>query len=1554
MKCVRRHIALVFTLLLLGGMVDEAWAAKYKVTYHILTKPINNSIYHMKNVFSDKRLEAVRVVDTDAKTIELPEAFKSPLAENFRYYDFEGGKVTKSDSAEEMYDYSSTNKSYYYSIEDGASDIVGQNVTKNMEVYVIYDYKTSNTIYQLDGSKDYNLSMSGGFLAFNRGRNNRVAIIPENSGRVSAEALASDDFVKIDVSGISGTNITNYWNGNPNPRDNVAGQFHFKFQFVGEDPYNILIRTAYKKNYTYIEKHGSETKLYYKYYKDSYLFWPTSDNSGFFLASDDHTQYTQESTGYDPNEKESITSTTNTGYFKSKGGDLTYNSFALLYNTSENGYVFMITRYIDKNGNISTPGDYRTASYRFLTRDNNYNNLKSESKTLANVSAGYSTDEKTYLVNDYVFKVRKIISNDVLSVPVQVSEYYASSSPLDFVPDELKRKYVTFTGAYNENTFDNSFATFTAVDANATTEVVDGKTCRVIWLKYETDMPFDTWTVAGGSDADSDGTVDFDELKWYNLNVNKSASNTAYWDGTQIKTSTGSSKYARASHFAFVGDPYDLTIIGRKASETAEGVPSTLNYMKLDATLGNNTAFAASGTTWGIMYDDDTGDYKDCFRLKDNSDEKYLHQNSTTDNPLNGTATSSEAVRITAAVLPAKPYVYYVMRLDGTIAAKASGSHEPSAKLSYNTIPEIIRSPFIYGRTLTFYGSYTASDGGGTQAKTDATNTTNALTYAKDTEDGAEQHIVVRYDFPSEGNPYYAYINGSTSFNVRLNGQYIYYDSGTIGSSDEIVDSDGDGVTTDETKYQWTLGGADPYAMTVKSDGANQYVTASATDNSALGWNTEANATKFIIKSGRDDDPGVYEVMYATGDGVDASTTYYNIGRNGTDTKIYQNTTYPHGYAQLRFQLTAQDAHSVKYHLIDKQGIDLLQVDARHSTTDDPLFPNDYRSPLVARYHYYTIDKFTDPNTSTTPVSGNANARYNLATDTELSKVGSETHIYVTYDTGDAYDLQNKRTMYLLKYDMGDNFRQEDGSDNLLADATAEEMAANTYSYKSVYPYCNGDGNFFVYGQEQYDIQQQTAASTRTRWAWFLESTHNDPYHVKICSRQIETYNGYDTRAYFRTYAETFSDGTKHVVTNLSWPGVSGEQGTEYMILGSAGQFRLVTSDAVNDGSTNVRRTVNSFEQYWKTWNTIRLKVLGDEGAVARQSDSNIVPATPATAVATAAGKDNRTYLTDVMGWHSYEQWAYAIRWNDYNKAGDKNKKGWESLEHWFQTVNMGEGYFDLVPVTIEPVLILLDKHGWEIMRKPLPNSPDDPDKDDKYNAIRPYDSPMVKEYHFWTKASKRSGFHQYYSLGQQVKVDGVAYVSSSLTDLPPFDATDVHDKKGNLLDQYVTYVVKDEYAQGLGEPFLIQQGSHFAYNNSDAETIGTTDVPAIGGMSQYIIDNNSNLTAEGSKKNELWYLKPNADIDIEMGYQDATKFPSGYAHGWTNDYTVTDFSATGFDPYNIQISSVSNTAKYFATNATTAQIDEGATTGDGTTNTLGAQVALHPTLKGGMDNRTL
>lgn len=1541
------------------------------MTYHILTLPINNSIYHMtgsEGVIAGKRLEAIRVVDNNATKLGLPKEYLSPLAKEFRLYN--NDKVTQN-AAVEMYKYSgSKNKSLYYSIANEADSLTwGSTLTQNMDVYVTYEYDADNTIAKLDGSAEYNLTMGGGFIAFNRGRNNRVAVFQKSLGLVDEEALTSEDFVQFAYTSdnkIPGTNIATYWqsNDNKNTKSAVAGQFHFIFKFWGSDPYNIIIGTAYNKDYTYIEKHGSESSFYYKWYKGAHLYQP-NDKSGFFLASDDHKKYTKTGNSYNPDPDPVLTyDADQTGYFKSKGSsELTYNTFALLNNSDESGYVFMVSRFVNGEGDLANPDDYRKASYRYLTRDGNYNNLTYQNLTLANASKSYSTDKKVYRVQNYVYKVTKKISGTELSEKMRVSEYYLGDNPVDFIPEALKRKYVTYK-AYSDKAKTNEVTTFTNAAANCVDDPDDDyPECKVIYLDYETDMPFTVCTKASPT---------YDDLTWYNIYVENNTKYIASWDATnsRIVTRNVAYRYPRTTHFALVGDPYDLKIVGRKSSQDGE-TPSTLKYIELNATLANNATFETSGTTWGIIYDDDTADNKDCFRLKDNSGDKYLHMKDASGEnyPLNGTTTSSEAVRITVDELPKMNYTYYIMRRDNSIAVWTSGGrHEPSAKLDYDHIPKEIRSPFLKDVTLTFYGG--TSDKA--TAIANATSKTSSITYAPDTDNGAIQYIVVRYDDYATESSTVSYINGTIQFNVRLNGQFIYYDSSSKTIKSKASPTDEELATN---PYKWTLGGSDPYAMTVKSEGADKYVTIPEIGESgvidwpqgddtgvgkAITWSDDAPSSKFIIKAS--DEDNTYEVMGATGEGdYDAIEETFNFGRKDENTvKMYSDWKYISGDDVLRFELIATTAVNVTYHLVDIKNDELLRVQTRQESTDAPSFPPEYRSPLVDSDKYIYWKTLTD-------------AQNKSGTHPDKVSDDDDNHIYVTYTANNLVDMSG-RTTYLMKYALGDQFRQEDGSDGLLDPiseftGTTEEKK---YRYQAVYPYCNGDCNFFVYGQEQYDLQQQGAASTRTRWAWYVESVNNDPYHVKISSRQQEEYPQDSKKyynAYFQTYAETYG-GSKHVVTTLVWPGISGVPGSEYMVLGSAGQFRLVTTDAINDGVTTERRAVNSFEQYWKTWNTIRKIVLDDKDATAKQSDPNTVPATPATDVATAAGKNNRTYLTDVMEWHSYEQWAYAIRWNDYNKNGDKNKKGWEPIEHWYQTVNMGEGYFDFVKTTIDPVLILLDQHGWEIMRKPLPSSPEDPDKYEKYNAIRPYNSPMVKEYYFWSAATKATGYHKY-TPSTKITVDGEQFTSTSLTSLPPFDAKNVKDAKGNLNDQYVTYTVKDEYVQSYSctytkatdtavetvKPFIIQQGTHFAYNNSDAATIGTQDVPATGGMSQYIIDNISNLTEEGSKKNELWYVRPNRGIDLEMGMSYGTETDTSKKQPWTRE-TTEDYYQTnglnGFDPYNIQIQSVSSGTKYFVTNATTAEVDEGSILGDGTTNTLGAQKSLSVKLTGGMDNVTL
>ena len=1457
-----RVFTFLLTLLLLGGVANQAWA---DVTYIILTKPFN-----VKKANGDAwtertniRLEALRCTSTGT-TVYLPDAFRSPLATNFQYW--KSATVTAN---QKLYDDTGTNPKVLqttYDIYTSVTDVMTENSTLESNdnptiIYVTYDYDETNKILQLNGTQKYNVTLNTGdklrFFAYNKNRGNRPAAALGTT--VSAEDLVSSVFTQND-GGFDGKKDA-----------------YYQFIFSGEDPYNITIGTAYSGNETFMEDLNVEKgNKYMKTYKGGTIFAKLDNNNNnngtanMWLSPDAHKHYkSATAVEYDSWE----------GFYRSDMNPI-FNAVALL--PKGNSYFFVASK-LNQNNTIYQPN----GSGYYATLSDDGKNPRMLFKALSN-----AISTELYPIYTYTFKVKTPFGNYV-DADIEWSDYYITTTLSSKVPEALRRKYTTFTGFYADAELTDAVTTFEEVQSKCSKDG-DGK--YLIYVKYTVNtMPFETVSAANEATAYTNAT-------WYQMTDKDSSGKKIKWDSTNsvFKNNGGAEDYSPETHYAFIGDPYELHVISRTLSEYYSGNRYVGSSSRTSGTDLTYASAVGDGFKWEIPYDAVSGNFT--LREFDSSKEAYWKWNVSGDannityTEITGSATPT---RIKVLELPKIKYVYHIINSAGNEAVKATESQDVGIQLQYSSIPEIIRSPFIHPTLLddedgeskiTYY--YTLADA---RAKT------NAKTNASFSPSTESYDIYVRYDLTKLNATYKAYINGSTSFNVRLNGEYIYYDSSseTIKSTSAVVSN---------RNYEWKLGGSDPYAMTIQNVGSEKkYVTVADWATGTISWSESEPTSKFIIKG--TSNASVYEVMAATGDGTDAATTYYNIGRADANTvKVYSNGTYAHGYSQLRFQLTPLTAHNVTYHLIDIAGTDLIQVTTRHADADAPYFPDDYRSPLVATYHYYSDSECSS----------------------SITKVGSNTAIYVKYTTGTDYDLQNKKIMYLLKYEMGTPFKAENGSDGL------EEEAVTP-----IYPYCNGDCNFFVYGQEQFDIQQQGAASTRTRWAWFLESANNDPYHVKICSRQTETYNGDQTRAYFHTYKP--SDYAS-VVTTLTWPGISGVAGTEYMVLGSTGQFRLLTTDKVDvngDGDTSdaedVRCTVNSFEQYWKTWDTVRKKVLGDKDAVAKQSDPNTVPETPATTVATKEDKNNRTYLIDVMGWHSYEQWAYAKRWNGYNISG-KTSKGWENIEHWYQTVQMGEGYFDLVPITIDPALILLDQHGWEIMRKPLPSSEDDPELETKHAALRVYDSPMVKEYHFWTKASKRSGFHQYYSLSQRVSTSEGNYSSTSLGSLPPINATNVKDSKGNVYDQYVTYVVKDEYVQVVKEeeedityePFLIQQGTKYA--SYDGSTLSTNDL-SLGGMSKYIIDNSASMP-----NNVLWYVKPNTTIDYEMGYVDAdAENDIATNHDWTNDYTVTDFSESGFDPYNIQISSVKSNTKYFVTNASTGSISEGVWEGNGSTVSLDA-----------------
>jgi len=1570
--------------------MHEAWATK-TVTYHVITLPFGSADLTGGDDAAHKyRIEALKKTVTcdDNAVIELPAEFKSPLLkpDAYSYYYTGNGGITITTDVQIFPNSNPSIKYNTYTIDDPSKAItsldgIGSSGDK-IDIYVTYEWNEGTKsdygkFYKINGEELYNIEFvykTGNtekheFFAMNMNteRGNRAQGIPFEYIK-SPFDLSTDGPHKL-IDGKS---------------DETKTDFHYTWLLVNNDPYNIILETAYAhdKNpedwgdFTYkennIPKKSRHARFYGRVNSDTSVesnSWMNNEwGYGWYTGSGETPDRTAMPGWFRGTNQTGI----NTNGVQDKG---LYFSFALLNRTNVENDLTLLAVCANTNATTWVPNG--NGNYLHLGRQTG--------KYPGPYYSTFETADKIILhkIKRYTYKVKTPFGN-VLESSFLMSEHYDPYLLMDFIPDALKRKYVKFEGAYKEGSFTNAITTF----ANATDN--DG----VVWLKYSTEMPFEAAT----------SSTTFDELKWYNLNVNKEESYYTYYDeaNNHFNTKSNPSIYNHNSHFAFVGDPYELYIVNRQACESDN---KNLHYLNFAATptdplvistystytavpdgttltegktyFTSNTGagkFTAVGTEvsngtnyfelevgdrWEIVYDDNTGVFEDCFQLRKfnsysdpESDPKYIgwmYGSTTYDKyPLNGSTT---AAKLFTKELPLMYYTYYIVDRSGHIAVKAIKEQQVGITLGHETIPDVIYSPFLQGATLTFYNFNSKAD-------LDAKNLehkTQIYTTNSDKDNEYKNHILVYYD--NLQSTYTDSIDGSANaeYNVILNKNYIYYDNGTINNKGNIDDKVTDG------NYLWVLGGSDPYAMTIKIKGLNKFVEVADANSDGvpdwnpgtLSWSGSAPASKFIIKSSGES--GGYEVMAATGTEVDASDTYYNIGRIGSDVKLYSNTGTPpveHKNSEIRFQLKKSSARTIIYHLIDKSNVHLIQEAGRQAIEEKPQIPAEIFSPLVEEYTYWKAD----PRENDDVGNKYGEKRFNqVITVDDWNNPANTIDVWITYTTSKKVDL-NHTTMYLLKFTQGVPFKQENGSDGMLTDA---ELLDENKS-KPVYPYCNGDCNFNIYGQYQYELQQEGAASTRTRWAWYLESGNDDPYHVRILSRQTETYQGLERSAYFATREFAGYDG---VVTSLVWPNISGVQSTEYMVLGNTGQYQLVTTpqdlndnnDATDEGE-DIRNVVNSFEQYWKTYDTVKKKLLSDLLPTCYPKDqgddpsgSIEVPTEPATLRARLIGKGDGQY-----GFHSYTKMAYAKRWNGYNAAGAKSK-GWEAREHWFQTVDMGSGYFDLIPITIDPALILLDQHGWEIMRKPMPSDPNESvtDRNKKLAVLRSYDSPMVKEYIFWASAKKRSGYHQYYLMDKRIGGD---YTSTSLASFPSGDLENVRDNKGNLYDQYVTYIVKDEYALSytpngqVADPFLIRQGDKIAYRNGNDDAIGKKDLTEApynytmpGGVSQYIIDNISSLN------DELWYVKPNPDIDKEMGYPDThpdwKDNPNAYEDaaykynqvaqfitGASDDATVKKYGrftfSNGFDPYNIQISSKTASNRYFTLPLTSAKIEEGSMVG--------------------------
>jgi len=1519
-----RHIALTLTLLLMGGMANEVWA---KVTYHILSLPMtthqrngtNNLEGDDVNVFrTNVRVEVLRCV-SPTLTVGLPFEYKSPLVTTYHYY--ASDNITRSSDPEQLYGYNNT-KYYLYTINGSSSneDVSANQLTAgdacedNIDIYVTYDYDPATSSMDLgtdlldpnSGSHTiYNIHLKDRMVALNQKRQNRPGAVLD--GQYTAEQLASNDFEWITSAGIG----------------NGDGYRHFAFKFGGNDPYNVTIFTAFDKPYTYRgtgranfytefkkDRDKYTQKDVYKEYRGASFFslMGSEITSNMWLSSEAHTQWLQTGTA------DAAVGKTVPGFFKGPNDNKStlyemspiFNSFAILNHKSGEGWALAGSKM--NHGTQNWQPKASNGQIQYMDYKDNGNNI-----TIVYKADASACKVDVYEIKEYVFRVQTPFGSNV-DATMKWSEYSKGETITEsMVPDALKRKYVNFTGSfYADAAHNTAITTFEGAQASCSKDASDRP---VIYVGYEVSgTPFTAITAANKTSGYTTAT-------WYEMtDAASDGGKKIKWDATNsvYKNNGESTVYEKESEFAFIGDPYELRIINRAltaANSRNFYVGSSLQQTGTDLTnFDSGSGTETAGFKWEIPYDETIGS----FTLREfDSTDAYWQWNTSEGNNIQYSTSSS--TRIKLMEIGKVNYTFKVVDLAGNIAIQATAELTPFTTLTgYANIPAAIRSPFLSDETVKFYSTYGGSGRGNLSGSlTELPGTASDIYVAYTTANLSSKNIKLLYN---------------EQFNVKLNGEYIYWNS-----SDNKILSNASPTTAEleSGAYLWHLRGRDPYSMRIDNVGYSATLGSPLPDIKALTWTSDRDqASRFIAMMSNN--VGVYEVLAATG-----TSDYYRIGRastTGAETRIYANATYAHGADQLRFELAGTE--TIYYHLIDKSGNEIF-TDEITSKNPRLTLPSEYVSPLVEEYYYY-------PTRAKAASDSSGDRITEITADTNESGGARDDHVYVTYKVSDfGFGTSYPRLLKFLN-PLEEGYYLEDGSDKLI-----------TGKLQAIYPYCNGDGNLNIYGEKMRDEQMNGGSSTRPRWKWYFESATSDPYHVTIHSHSTISFNGTHS-TYFQTQAIHFNQDAnanlKHIVTGANFPGISGQAATEYMILGTTGRYKLVTTakiaaDLNGDGDTdddgeNERRTVTSFEQYWKTYNMLKQYVLeidyDDEDDPYHDEYSDDA----ATFVIPDALRETLKTKLDAKGiggsnWHSYDAIANATRWNGYNNVEGSSgyqKKVVERLEHWFQTFDMGDGAFDIEDANIPPVLVLLDRHGWEIMRKPLPTSSSDPDRDAKLAALRAYDSPMVKEYKFYNNANKASGCHKY-SLRMQngaerdpIKLNGKQYTSTSLADLPPLTASGVVSS-GAINDQFVTFTVKEEYEKSYdpstatASKFIVLQNGTYAKANGTS--IAGTAVQT-GGVSAMILAPDATADSDSPQDGviddvNLWYVQPNSAIDTEMGYP--TTLP-----------TYTD-AENGFDPYNVQLKNAS-TSKFFTIDMTKSVLDGGHYNGDYTGGSLDVTLA--------------
>ena len=1489
-----KRLTTVVLLFLLGSIINLAWGAD--IRYHIINNQGKECFRYVIKESWTYESKATAGFDYKTELCVHPWA-RSVVATNFRFY------VNREDAVADA----NGTLGAYFSEGDAISG------TEATEFYVRYSMKSADELaaagftYDPDGNMSYFIqirernakggkrrqvyydTVDGRFEFGNPGANNTD--IPSFESSESFK-LQTDLQYRFRVKSGDDPYNTYFYNG--------AGE--------GQNPNGVLTVSDISRNN---DKKAKEKVTYETKISDYDPETTTSLQTFFFVAANEHILQSSWSDEY-IGKMFVVGAVGGKDYWMMDVGRNTANM------NHENNTPYMLVAN-GATGNFNPDPGFQLQCYQSW-RNYDYTN---DNTSLALFTPYENTHEVTY----------HIVNSETHKDAMTIIQRHGPSSPFNLANrDKLQRIGCTLSNSYYS---DRECTTLASGLVGTATDV---------YIPYTFNS---TDTEKAELNAAHVVFSTLDNPTWLSLTIRESGTKKLVYDANNnvIQSNTNSTATPDATtlaqqtaQFAFIGDPYSFRVICKAADGKFAYVnPETLAYNN----TANNVCFTDSPTDdqdkFAMVQGSTTSSFqifqRDKFALAyrafwdARSGGNQIRMYSRTAAP-----EIHADLNLHATLTPTYDYTYNIVDNSGRIAIKYTVTQEVSRRLDgehgNKAIPADIYSPYLEGETLTFYTTFTPND------LNSLSGAIEQLPVGGTVGVGSPLNIYVCYTQNLLSTRPYP-LDDTKSYFMQLGDKYVIYSSGvaTQNTRPSVEDDDKDNKI-------WTVSNGDPYDVRVTN-----------TNNSFTLFDNTSE-THLIIMSSTATNPEEGQVVLLLANQADLSTpsNAQSIALNGNNVAKGQTDRSATGQQVIFSEAVLERT----YRLIDKQGKILLEYESTELDDGAKLgVPAKWRSPLIkysevskssdyenSGYKYWKRDNFN--------ISGNT---YTLKTEqTPINGPAQSTdgYIYVTYDAitdaSDAnyvdmnssfkdMDERVKRSptvstmdrdaskfgqMYMLKFTTSEAYRFEDGNNGVESAATASDHI--------VYPYTNGDGPLYINPEERWTKESSGGGSTRTRWAWYVVSPNNDPYHIRLTSWQTtHSRNNVSYYGYMRTYYNT--EISQVITTNTSDdPTTVDTNGdrimpTEYMLLGTKDNYLLVTSEEIGSDNagyeTTNHRVVNSLEQYWRNNPTVHraLGLANGSGPI------------------TAAQEET---LKSTYGWHKYKAWVNAAAWS--GGTGSSNKS-YAYDEHWFMSIKVGTGKFELVPTEIDAVLVLLDNHGWEIMRQPIPKH----SETDRYEAtkdiLRKWDSPMVKQYHFYGSRyvnHKVTNYHKYniyddYSAddGLCLKATDMVGSGTSLADYPE----SFLGSGSALNDLYVTYDVKSEYAKAYKEasttegtvkyPFLIRQNGNLA-QATDATTLGS--VPA---ADKGIDTDNPTGIDETTNADLYWFLKPNFEIDTEMGYQydihEDKDDPT--SHVYTKDETNERYEnegKSGFDPYNIQIYNKKYPAGFFTTNATAAAIENG------------------------------